>query len=226
MIRKLQWDSDFFNLSIGRIDLRNIDDWREIIRSNLSVDYNLVYVFSPQTIDDDKISLVDIKTIYSKSLSFGEEVPSSIDIYNEDKPNESLYALALDSGVYSRFRLDKQLPSESYERLYKCWIEQSTNGQMADKVFVHRSNDMIDGMITLKIDADEAHIGLVAVGGDARGKGIGSQLIKAIESYLLANTDVRVLKVVTQWDNISARRLYEKNGFVVESKTNIYHWWV
>ena len=81
-------------------------------------------------------------------------------------------------------------------------------------------------MITLKIDDEEGHIGLVAVGEDCRGKGIGSLLVQAVEEYLYTNTSIRLLKVVTQWENIPARHLYEKNGFLIDDKTNIYHWWL
>lgn len=229
MLGKLQWDSDFFQLSIGRLDVCNIDDWKKKrgAKEDLINDYDLVYVFAEQEIDDTNISLVDIKTIYTKSIS-GDFTDSSlsVEIYNDSIPNEDLYQLALASGAYSRFRLDKHFPPQSYDRLYECWMQQSTNGKMADKVFVHRCMGKIDGMITLKVDGNVAHIGLVAVDTMTRGKGIGSQLIQAAELYLLENTDVRILNVATQWENTSARRLYEKNGFSIESRTHIYHWWL
>ena len=97
---------------------------------------------------------------------------------------------------------------------------------MADVVFVHRIDNQINGMITLKIEDNIAHIGLVAVDENAQGMGIGSMLIQAVEAYLQNNTTVRYLNVATQLVNKPACRLYEKNGFVVEQKTNIYHWWL
>lgn len=230
MVRKLQWDSDFFKLSIGRVDVLNLEEWKECFQDvqTLKANYDLIYVFSKFDceINDKLLPLADIKTIYRKEISHITNVSSSIDSYDAKEPNENLYELALISGVYSRFRLDKRFPSKSYERMYGCWIEQSTNGKMADKVFVHRSNGVIDGMITLKIDDEEGHIGLVAVGEDCRGKGIGSLLVQAVEEYLYTNTSIRLLKVVTQWENIPARHLYEKNGFLIDDKTNIYHWWL
>ena len=230
MVDRLQWDSDFFGLRIGRADIVSNKRWQMLLQeaSSLQMHYDLIYVFSEQELptDSNKVRFVDTKTIYAKSMDSSAIMPTSIERYQEPTPNADLYRLALVSGVYSRFRLDDSLPTDSYERMYRCWIERSVGGSMADVVLVHRTDTQIDGMITLKIEANVAHIGLVAVDEGAQGKGIGTMLIKSVEAYLQGNTMVRHLKVATQWANKPACHLYEKNGFVVEEKTNIYHWWL
>lgn len=230
MVGRLQWDSDFFGLRIGRIDIVSNERWQMLLQeaSSLQMHYDLIYVFSEQELPmgSNKVRLVDTKTIYAKSIGSSAIIPSVIECYQESIPNADLYRLALVSGVYSRFRLDNNLPIESYERMYRRWIERSVDGSMADLVLVHRTDTQIDGMITLKIEANVAHISLVAVDEEAQGKGIGTMLIKAVEAYLQTNTTVQHLKVATQWANKPACHLYEKNGFVVEEKTNIYHWWL
>lgn len=230
MVSRLQWDSDFFGLRIGRIDIVSNERWQMLQQEAISLrkQYDLIYVFSDLELptDTNGLCLVDTKTIYVKSIDSSVIMPTAIECYHESVPNADLYRLALVSGVYSRFRLDNSLPGDSYERLYRCWIERSVDGAMADVVLVHRTDNQIDGMITLKIEVDVAHIGLVAVDEEAQGKGIGTMLIKAVEAYLQNNTTVRHLKVATQWANKPACHLYKKNGFVVEEKTNIYHWWL
>ena len=230
MVNRLHWDSDFFGLRIGRADIVSNERWGVFLNEAdiLRIQYDLIYVFSEQELptDTNGMRLVDTKTIYAKSIDSSTIIPATVEHYQESLPNADLYRLALVSGVYSRFRLDNSLPTDSYERMYRCWIERSVDGTMADWVFVHRTDNQIDGMITLKIDNDIAHIGLVAVDEGAQGKGIGTMLIKAVEAYLQSNTKVRHLKVATQWANKPACHLYEKNGFVVEEKTNIYHWWL
>ena len=230
MVDRLQWDSDFFGLRIGRTDIVSNERWQMLLQeaSSLQMHYDLIYVFSEQELptDSHKVRLVDTKTIYAKSIDSSTTMPATVEHYQESLPNADLYRLALVSGVYSRFRLDDNMPVGSYDRMYRCWIERSVDGTMADLVLVHRTDDQVDGMITLKIEADVAHIGLVAVDEGAQGKGIGTMLIKAVEAYLQSNTIVRHLKVATQWANKPACRLYEKNGFDVEEKTNIYHWWL
>lgn len=230
MIDRLQWDSDFFGLRIGRADVEANKKWNMLQQEagSLRVDYDLIYIFSEQELpfDSNSIRLVDTKTIYAKAIDTSAIMPSTIERYQETLPNADLYRLALVSGVYSRFRLDDCFPAESYERMYRCWIERSVDGSMADVVLVHRTDNLIDGMITLKIEDNVAHIGLVAVDEGAQGRGVGTMLIRAVEAYLKNNTTIRYLKVATQWENKPACRLYEKNGFVVEQKTNIYHYWL
>lgn len=230
MVGRLQWDSDFFGLRIGRTDIASNEEWRMLQQEAISLrkQYDLIYVFFDMELptDTNGMRLVDTKTIYAKSIDSSTIMPATVEHYQESLPNADLYRLALVSGVYSRFRLDDSLPIDSYERMYRCWMERSVDGTMADLVFVHRADNQIDGMITLKIDNDIAHIGLVAVDEGAQGKGIGTMLIKSVEAYLQSNTKVRHLKVATQWANKPACHLYEKNGFFVEEKTNIYHWWL
>ena len=230
MVQKLQWDSDFFGLRIGRTDISSNEGWNMLLKdaSSLRMRYDLIYVFSNQELptDSNSIRLVDTKTIYAKSIEASAIMPSAVEQYIEPIPNADLYRLALISGVYSRFRLDDNLSIESYECMYRCWIERSVDGSMADLVFVHRTKNQIDGMITVKIETDMAYLGLIAVYEGMQGKGIGSMLIKTVEAYLQTKTTVRHLKVATQWANKPACHLYEKNGFVVEEKTNIYHWWL
>lgn len=230
MVQKLQWDSDFFGLRIGRTDISSNEGWNMLRQdaSSWRKQYDLIYVFSERElpIDGDKVRLVDTKTIYAKSIDASAIMPSAIEQYMEPIPNADLYRLALISGVYSRFRLDDNLSIESYECMYRCWIERSVDGSMADLVFVHRTKNQIDGMITVKIETDMAYLGLMAVDEGMQGKGIGSMFIKTVEAYLQTKTTVRHLKVATQWANKPACHLYEKNGFVVEEKTNIYHWWL
>ena len=202
MVERLQWDSDFFGLRIGRIDIVSNERWQILLQeaSSLQMHYDLIYVFSEQELqtDSNKVRLVDTKTIYVKSIDSSTTMPATVEPYQESLPNADLYRLALVSGVCSRFRLDDSLPIDAYERMYRCWMERSLDGAMADLVLVHRTDDQIDGMITLKIDADVAHIGLVAVDEGAQGRGIGTMLIKAVEAYLQSNTTVRHLKVATQ----------------------------
>lgn len=230
MVERLQWDSDFFGLRICRINIASNEEWYMLQQEAISLrkQYDLIYVFSDQELltDTNGMHLVDIKTIYAKSIDSSAIMPTAIECYQESVPNADLYRLALICGTYSRFRLDDKLPVDSYERMYRCWMERSLDGSMADVVLVHRTDTQIDGMITLKIEANVAHIGLVAVDEGAQGKGIGTMLIKSVEAYLQGNTMVRHLKVATQWANKPACHLYEKNGFVVEEKSNIYHWWL
>lgn len=229
MVEELHWDSEFFGLSIGRIDISTTEEWDALHSQEYELrgQFDLIYIFAPceLLLNDGYVKLVDVKTIYSKSINSKALLSSEVDSYSDVTPNEDLCRLALISGGHSRFRLDNRFPAQSYERMYLRWIEQSVNRTMADAVFVHRSDEQIDGMITVKKDKMVAHVGLVAVDELVQGRGVGSKLLEATEAFL-KDSDIQILKVATQWENKAACRLYEKNGFEVESKTNIYHWWL
>lgn len=230
MLRRLEWDSEFFKLKIGRLDLDSVEEFSEIILKSeeLRQSFDLLYIFAEETLNQQllDINLVDTKTIFTKQLIDCPKEVSGVSKYLDSVVSQDLYHLAWVSGKYSRFQLDKRFACNAYERLYSRWIEQSVAGKMANGVFVHNSDGKIDGMITVGVNDKEASIGLIAVDDAAQGRGIGTMLIRAVEAYLLNETLVTTLKVATQWENKAACHLYEKNGFEVESKTNIYHWWL
>lgn len=231
-IQHLKWDSEFFKLRIGKVVIESAYDFSTLIerKEHIRSLYDLVYVFSTEKIArvseiDKGIELVDEKIIYEMNVALSTTC-EFVHLFSDSKPNMELYRLALISGTYSRFNLDKNFPENSYERLYSKWIEESVNGNLANAVFVHSTNDKIEGMITVKWKDEHADIGLVAVDSCAQGRGIGTGLIKHIITYLSQNTTVKRLFVATQMQNQKACRWYEKNGFSVKSITNIYHWWL
>lgn len=226
-VKYLDWDSNFFNLKIGRVELFNSDDIDKFysLVGNLKGDYNLIYIFNHTTSDIENTLLVDEKVIYQKyvetKVSYNE-----VSLYDKIIPNEDLYRLALVSGKHSRYNIDPNWPQGSYERLYKRWIEQSANGNLANCIFIFKNNDIINGMITAKWKENNADIGLVAVDTEVQGKNIGTKLMSSLENYLSSQTTVKELRVATQYSNKQACAWYEKNGFQIESVTRIHHLWL
>ena len=229
-IRKLEWDSEFFGLQIGRVDLQTLDDAVDLalMHYDLKYQYDLLYVFSKEGLSFDAIGaeLVDEKILYSKPCEPREQY-NDISFYKQDTPSEDLYRLALVSGGYSRFKLDERLPKGSYERLYTRWIENAcpkdgTNKQIL--TFLDAQN-IAKGMITIDHQGELGHIGLVAVDEECQHQGIGGKIMSTLDGYLYG-LGVKTLAVPTQKANKDACRWYEKNGFKVKSVTPIYHWWL
>ena len=229
-IRKLEWDSEFFGLQIGRVDLQTLDDAVDLalMHYDLKYQYDLLYVFSKEGLSFDAIGaeLVDEKILYSKPCEPREQY-NDISFYKQEVPSEDLYRLALVSGGYSRFKLDDRLPKGSYERLYTRWIEnacpkEGTNQQIL--TFLDAQN-VAKGMITIDHLGELGHIGLVAVDTDCQHQGIGGKIMSTLDGYLYG-LGVKTLEVPTQKANKDACRWYEKNGFKVKSVTPIYHWWM
>ncbi|VBB44613.1 GCN5-related N-acetyltransferase [uncultured Paludibacter sp.] len=233
----LQWDSDFFDLKIGRIicdkHFRE-SDLKEELNTAKKDNYSLLYVFTPERkvlTDEFQVlnqgKLVDRKIIYFVDDIEHKTLEKSTEIidYSRGKLTDELLSLSYLSGQYSRFLLDENLQKNAFERLYKEWIEKSLSGKLADKVFVSLYEDKIVGFVTLKIKENNGEIGLIAVSEQTQGKRIGTKLIDVCIDYLNKKS-IKKLTVPTQLNNIPARKFYEKYGFGKLSITNIYHFWI
>ena len=229
-IRKLDWDSEFFGLQIGRVDLQTLDDAVDLalMHYDLKYQYDLLYVFSKEGLSFDAIGTeqVDEKILYSKPCEPREQY-NDISFYKQEVPSNDLYRLALVSGGYSRFKLDERLPNGSYERLYTRWIENACPKEGTNKQILTYldAQNVVKGMITIDHQDELGHIGLVAVDTDCQHQGIGGKIMSTLDGYL-CGLSVKTLDVPTQKANKDACRWYEKNGFKVKSVTPIYHWWL
>ena len=229
-IRSLPWDSDFFGLRIGRVDLQTVGDAIDLKKQqeNLKQQFDLLYIFDPNNVgfSANGARLMDEKILYSKPCEPRKQFPE-ISFYKDAQPNEDLYRLALVSGGYSRFKLDERLPKGCYERLYTRWIENACpkNGTNKQILIYPDAQGTAKGMITIDHTGELGHIGLVAVDTDAQHQGIGGKIMSTLDGYLFER-GIKTLEVPTQKANTDACRWYEKNGFTIQSVTPIYHWWL
>ncbi|MBQ7192344.1 MAG: GNAT family N-acetyltransferase [Paludibacteraceae bacterium] len=229
-IRTLQWDSDFFGLRIGRVDIQTKADALSLSaqHNELRQQFDLLYVFDTNNVgfEAEGALLVDEKILYSKPCEPRKQY-SEIAFYQGATPSADLYRLALVSGGYSRFKLDERLPKGSYERLYNRWIENACPKEGTNKQILTflDTQGTTKGMITIDYTANVGHIGLVAVDSDAQHQGIGGKIMSTLDGYLF-DLGVKTLEVPTQKNNIDACRWYEKNGFAIQSVLPIYHWWL
>ncbi len=229
-ISTLDWDSRFFGLRIGRVELQTPADAEALQKrhTEMKQQYDLLYVFDAAKagFSADGALLVDQKILYSKPCK-PRQTFKDVSLYQDDKPSDSLYHLALISGWYSRFKIDTRFPQGSYERLYRRWIENACPAPGTNKrIFIFSDTyRQTKGMLTIDFQDTLGHIGLVAVDTDAHHTGIGSKLMSTVENYLLEQ-GVKTIEVPTQKANINACRWYEKNGFKIQSKMPIYHWWL
>ena len=225
----LVWDTEFFGLSIYMINVAdyNVQEIEKSVDSAFDSGAELIYLIIPEGIDKKEIfqtELIDQKVIFSKNINpFEFQIPEIVEFGGCSLPKK-LYDIALESGKYSRFKLDTKLPAGSYEKLYRKWIEKSVSGEIADKVLVYKEHGEILGLITLKIKTDHGEIGLLAADYSAQGKGIGSKLISAAEDCIVSH-NLNIMEVATQFNNETACRFYEKNGYRIKEVLNYYHIW-
>lgn len=216
LVKRLDWDSRFFEREIGLYNVLNQKD-----NFNCPPEFDLVYLFSDKELFYNGLpKCIDKKIIFIKETVTEIVNESNVELY-DGALNQELIELSIQSGVYSRFRLDKKL-SSYFELLYTLWIKNSIESDFADYILVYKLENKIIGFLTLKEKEDYFQIGLISVSEKHRGKGIGTALLKKVDMIVGVNKEVRV---VTQLDNQSACNLYSKNGYSQSSLTYIYHLW-
>lgn len=221
-IQKAIWDSDFFGRKIGKLFLNNIED----LDAEELKQYDLVYVFSDNP--DLNLKLVDKKIVYLiDDLQKVEQINlSEPEFYDPTTDDYSqLLDLTLQSGVFSRFNIDRNFTNNEYQRLYKEWIDKSITKEIALEIIIKKIDSKIVGFATVTHKSEGiADIGLVAVDDNHRGKGIAKEIISQILEFAKSR-HYKKIQVVTQLDNSPANILYTKMGFKKESLTNVYHIW-
>lgn len=234
----LSWDSTFFGFGVARLssDFSELSLLPEILNHLRKLNVKLVYWPSQVTnlMDQEKImllggKLVDLKTTFRISLN--DESLKKIKHHPEITPytgntsNEDLIQLAIDSGMYSRFKYDDCIPDEKFRKLYKEWMIASVEKKMAREVLVSKENQVITGMITVTEKKQCGSIGLIAVNPQWRNRGIGDALIEASLHWFFTN-GLNDVEVVTQGANKAACRLYEKHQFQLVSAEPYFHFWL
>jgi dTDP-4-amino-4,6-dideoxy-D-galactose acyltransferase len=230
----LEWDSKFFGFGVARINnCLDFKDLTEIVKLCNNSGIKLLYYLSSQEQDIFRLNklcrtprLVDKKVLYCKKTFLPKEIDQNIVFeYTGKIPTKDMYALALESGIHSRFKIDPDIPAGKFEELYSLWIENSVNKIIAEKVFYTRDFEKISGMVTLEKKGNSATIGLLSVGEDYRGQKLGGKLIAYCENYCNGN-GIQALYVCTQKDNIPACKFYESCGFEISNMDYVYHLWI
>ncbi|SHM93791.1 GNAT family N-acetyltransferase [Flavobacterium xinjiangense] len=226
-IERLEWDSSFFGYEVGKIVANDtaifgLNDFIERTK-----EFKLIYLFSKQSISLPNITLVDTKVVLSQVCTeIVAEDNVLIQSFNSKKHCfAELKELALESGIYSRFYIDKNFRNQEYEKLYTRWIENAVNDAATFDIIIAIRNNAIIGFATLnKKNSLLADIGLVAVSKNSRGLGVGKQLIQEgiLRSKIAGFTEIQV---VTQMNNVAAMKLYQSANFKIKEITNIYHLW-
>jgi ribosomal protein S18 acetylase RimI-like enzyme len=102
--------------------------------------------------------------------------------------------------------------------LYRKWVENSINGEAADKCYFLRSTKSkeVFGFISIEFFSKKAELILVALDSSLQGKGIGACFMKMVNNSLLKQ-DIESCNVGTQLTNVQALKFYNKLGFYFDT---------
>lgn len=234
-VQKLNWDTEFFNIKVGSIDIShfNLKEIDEVMKKAQNSLYRLVYLFdkelnaarSEMLVSYNGCELVDTKIVFYKDLGDAKIYKENCRDFLPTDDLDNLYFLALESGKYSRYKLDLNFNYTDFERLYRTWIDKSISGQIADKFIVYELKNRIIGFVSFRYQDKLSQIGLIAVAPEARGMGVGKQLIACVEALSLRQGCIGMM-VATQEKNQIACSFYKQLNMIIKEKINIYHLWI
>jgi dTDP-4-amino-4,6-dideoxy-D-galactose acyltransferase len=220
-MRRLDWDSSFFKLEVGEIEIND-----DLKNDNYS-DFDLLYVKKNKeiSIPGFRLNYEEHKVVFEKEILSTSDGSNSIKQFSKVKYNvEDIYDLAYESGKYSRFLKDSLFGESKFKKLYKEWVDNSITKQFADDILLYFIEDKIVGFVTYKKHSTYGQIGLIAVNVNFQGKGIGKQLINEVENSLF-KVGIKTLRIPTQLENKEACFFYKKIGYKIIESTPIKHYW-
>jgi len=211
----------------------------------------LLYLYAPVVqcpVKDKRPSfpgqLVDVKTTLTMPLgplcaqkealvrkAFLGEHARVAAVPKSDAPSEALRTLAIESGTWSRFKVDTNITKPAFEGMFTAWATNSVNKSIADEIFVALDKDSSEeiGFITLKKKGNVVSIGLLATSALHRRKGVASMLLSRGALWAMeqsADPASLSYSVVTQGANETALACYEHFGFVKSTEQDLYHIWL
>ncbi|ASM48714.1 hypothetical protein PESP_a0464 [Pseudoalteromonas espejiana DSM 9414] len=217
-----EWDSQFFERKIFALELLTPEiksnDWP--INSLITTKASSTDYLSLNIINEHCFSFVEGELVFKKNIKETSIAFTSFEahIANHDSIEE-LNCIVRNLYINSRFR-EPWFSAQERDSFYQKWVENAVLSKFDDCCLVIKNDDDISGFVTVRIQEEEATIGLIGVALPYQGQGLGKKLLALVESYCIAKK-ANVIKVATQTSNISAANLYSKNGFAI---ADISYW--
>jgi len=232
--RLLEWDSRFFGLRIGSVVLPTLDRagmdrvlaWCRAGRIDcLYLLSDAVDVATHRLAEDEGFRVVDVRVTLEREVG-GTATERESACVRPASPADvpALRAIAAASHRQTRFYSDGRFDYARCDELYSTWIERSCDG-WADAVWVAELDGRLAGYLTChRRGQGRGEIGLVAIGPDGRGRGLGHDLVERGLVWFRSQ-DLSRISVVTQGANVAAQRLYQSAGFRTASVQLWHHLW-
>lgn len=225
---KMEWDSVYFGIEVYKLSIyeRLTDEDIKTLKQLIAIPV-LTYIMDYSL---DKTNEEFLRNVVSSS-----EVDINIQLFKDINCIESrVYSAKTGNNIelepyykkllefrYSRFFTDSKLVDLGSKNIYSSWVKNSFYKN--DKYFAYYKYSDLGFALYSYLDKT-CIIELIAVSEDYKGSGVGTDILKAIESDA-CNKNMKQIKVGTQLANLSAINLYIKNGFRIKEFYKIYHFW-
>lgn len=229
----LPWDSSFFNIKIGKVEVKDSVLIEKIETDFISHNFDLIYLFSKEYLpllstSVLNIDLVDIMITMScnlETINVPYTEPILINEICEDHLDE-VYGIAQEISYVSRFSKEPLIGVEKTKQFYRTWIDNSLNKTYADGIFVHIENGKIAGIHSIKTDIENqvGNCSIIGVDPNIKGAGIGKKLWNDAFNYWKSLGNIKKCVVPFSLNNKPSFNFHLKMGFnVIEDIKYIYH---
>jgi RimJ/RimL family protein N-acetyltransferase len=119
---------------------------------------------------------------------------------------------------------------EQLDKLHKTLFPNAyfTARQMVERLnekqrfFFAIDDNRLLGYNFCKVEAESGYVDFIGTDSFARGRGVGTDLLTSGIDWMFANPSTKKINLTVNSDNIAARNLYEKFGFVIERMMRSY----
>ncbi|MEX1254781.1 MAG: GNAT family N-acetyltransferase [Dehalococcoidia bacterium] len=234
-VRRLDWDSDFFDGSFGVIEgvepaagagrAAAVHALLEALLAEARAEHydHLIYRVpgdDPATTHGAEragLRLVDVGVdfVYHFDHDVRRPRPSPPGVRPwRDADLPALRDMAGAVFTHSRFGADPHFTAEQVEAFHRQWITNLCNA-LAREVLVFEADGAVAGFISCAVNGDEGRIPLVASSATHRRRGAGRAMVDgALDWFRMEG--MRAAYVKTQAGNLPAVNLYERSGFALD----------
>lgn len=234
----LDWDSNFFGFSIGRIYASGLTDERLKKGLERAQKENITFVelfcdaSDDESIDSSERSgfhLADLRITLKKKLDgdINEDRVLKDLIFKKAVSDDIDRLKTISKGLfkYSRYYRYRKFDSNKTDLMFQVWVEKSVRGEFDDELYcLYHQRDIL-AFCSLKYKGKAASIGLFGINSAYRNRGVGGLTLNLV-FHLLYKRRFTDMTVITQGKNYGALHLYQKNGFCLSRITLSYYKWL
>lgn len=235
-IEKLNWDSNFFGLKIGKISITQDAelDWHGLKEAADAEKYELVYVFKFQKMLPWEIvlkaglDLVDIHITMTKKFIKEDYLNIPYDFRTEltEAEKNECYSIAEETAIVSRFYKEKNIGPIITKKLYRKWIDNTLDKSFADGLFLDKESNSVSGIHLIKTDSINklGYFTLTGLRPKFKRMGVGNKLWMQSFAYWANESEIERIKSPFSFQNLESFNFHLKMGFEkIEEIKYIYH---
>lgn len=230
-VSPLEWDSEFWGCRVGRLLAGSGSCDVAAIEVAIGDSFDFVYLLSfGDRLDQIQVAehfgfrTVDIRYEVSLVTASSAPEPADVEIRSPTIPEfEAAISISREAHGRTRFGEDVFVAPQRVAEFYQTWLRR--DHALPDwTTLVALVNGDVVGYITHgPTSNDAATIGLIAVRPDQRGRGIGTQLLRATSRQQFELGRPRI-EAVTQGGSEAAVAMYQRAGFKTGRVGIWLHW--